>query len=398
MDKETVLKVENVHKKYCRNLKKSLWYGMRDIADDLTGRSKDQYNLRPGEFWALQDINFVLKKGESIGLIGRNGAGKTTLLKLINGLLKPTVGKITIHGTIGALIALGTGFNPILTGRENVMIAGAVLGFTGKQMESMLDEILDFSEIGEFIDSPVKNYSSGMLVRLGFSVAIQLNPDLLLVDEVLAVGDLAFAIKCMKKITNYRNNGGSLVLVSHGMHNVRFHCDRAILLDQARIRKEGISSEVCDEYEMFSARQGETEGKKVFCDDLVKLGSVNLPSALSSDDPFVFEIEFITERRIEKPVLVFSIYDVKNQHLISNYSQIDGHMVPFEKGTNKVFIAYDNLPLANGVYRINTMLSEYEVNNHLVKLDGCYRFEIRNKNSTFGIMSLRPKWETIFTS
>jgi lipopolysaccharide transport system ATP-binding protein len=220
MGDEVLVRVDGVSKKYCRNLKKSLWYGVRDIFSDVTGIAGDHSILRPHEFWALKDISFSLKKGESIGLIGRNGAGKTTLLKLINGLIKPTAGKITINGSIGALIALGTGFNPILTGRENVKIAGAVLGFTEREMAEKLDDVLEFSEIGDFIDAPVKSYSSGMLVRLGFSVAIQLNPDILLVDEVLAVGDLAFAVKCHKRITEYRNNDGSMILVSHSMHNV----------------------------------------------------------------------------------------------------------------------------------------------------------------------------------
>lgn len=393
MENDVVVKIERLHKKYCRNLKKSLWYGVRDITNDLLGFSTNGYELRHDEFWAVRDITFELKKGQAMGLIGRNGAGKTTLLKLVNGLIKPTAGKITINGSIGALIALGTGFNPILTGRENAKIAGAVLGFTERQMDERMDEILDFSEIGEFIDAPVKSYSSGMLVRLGFSVAIQLEPDILLVDEVLAVGDLAFMIKCQKKITEYRNNGGSMILVSHGMHNVRFHCDRAVWLDQGHVRMDGLSNEVCDEYERFIARQGNVQGKEIVCDEQISLGNVRFPQLLTRDDSFSLEIEIITDRPVAKPIVVISIFDVKNQHLISNYSHVDGMEASFLPGKNIVRINFDRMPLANGVFNINLVLSEDYVNNHLLIVQNCFRFEVKNTHSTFGILSLKPRWE-----
>jgi len=395
IDKSFVVKVENVKKKYCKDLKKSLWYGIKDISYDIIGKNEDNHFLRPSEFWALDNISFKLKKGQSLGIIGKNGAGKTTLLKLINGLFKPNSGTISIHGTVGALIALGTGFNPILTGRENVKIAGSVLGFTDNQIEEKLEEILDFSEIGDFIDAPVKSYSSGMLVRLGFSVAVQLNPDLLLVDEVLAVGDLAFMVKCQKKITEYRNSGGSLILVSHGMHNIRFHCDKAIWLEKSQLCMEGDSSKVCDEYEISIARQKNIQGHQIMCDEKVSIGEVRYTELLTQGEPFTLEVEFFTERRIEKPIIVLSIFDVKNQYLISNYSHIDGFNLPFERGKNTVSIFFDNMPLSKGVYNINLLLSDGEVNNHLIMIQNRYRFELKNEHTTFGILSLKPKWKLI---
>ena len=156
--------------------------------------------LRDGEFWAVNDVSFELRRGECLGLIGHNGAGKTTLLKMLNGLIKPDAGSITIRGRVGALIALGAGFNPILTGRENIYINGSVLGLSKKEIDGKIDEIIDFAEIGEFIDSPVQNYSSGMSVRLGFSIASSLSPDVLILDEVLAVGDIGFVIKCLNRV------------------------------------------------------------------------------------------------------------------------------------------------------------------------------------------------------
>jgi ABC-type polysaccharide/polyol phosphate transport system ATPase subunit len=325
-------------------------------------------------------------------LIGRNGAGKTTLLKLINGLIRPTKGKITINGTIGALIALGTGFNPILTGRENVKIAGAVLGISEKQINKNLDEILEFSEIGDFIDAPVKSYSSGMLVRLGFSVAIQLNPDILLVDEVLAVGDLSFAVKCHKKITEYKNNGGSMILVSHGMHNVRFHCDKAIWIDNAKIMEIGESNTVCNEFEMFVGREANQKGEILYFDDSIKLGNFNHTKVVKEDEEFIFEFEVRSKRYIEKPILVFSIYDVKGQHLFKNYSHLDNFALKFDRGITKIRIKYGQMPLSNGVYNINLIIHENEINNHLVFCQRRFSFEIQREEPILGLLSLKPEW------
>jgi len=194
---ETLIRVENVSKKFCRSLKKSLWYGMRDLSKEVLGRRHGgDGELRPDEFWSVNDVSFELKRGECLGLIGPNGAGKSTLLKMLNGLIKPDQGRIEMRGRVGALIELGAGFNPILSGRENIYVNGSVLGLAKEEIDQKLDEIIEFSELDEFIDSPVQNYSSGMKVRLGFAVAAHMKPDILLIDEVLAVGDIGFRTKC----------------------------------------------------------------------------------------------------------------------------------------------------------------------------------------------------------
>ncbi len=209
MEKETLVIVEHVAKKFCRDLKTSLWYGMKDLGSEfLAHKPNDDIQLRPKEFWAVKDINFELKRGECLGLIGRNGAGKSTLLKILNGLIKPDKGRIEMRGRIGALIELGSGFNPILTGRENIYNNGSVLGLNKKEIDAVLDEIIDFSEIEKFIDTPVQYYSSGMKVRLGFSVAAHMKPDVLILDEVLAVGDSGFKIKSFNKINSIMREVG----------------------------------------------------------------------------------------------------------------------------------------------------------------------------------------------
>ena len=228
---DILIKAEHVSKKFCLSLKKSLWYGLKDMGKELLGMSQgNSGQLRPKEFWAVNDVSFEVKRGECLGLIGRNGAGKTTLLKMLNGLIKPDAGRIEMRGRVGALIALGAGFNPVLTGRENIYVNASVLGIPKKEVDRKLDEIVDFAEIGDFIDTPVQNYSSGMAVRLGFAVASSLEPDILLLDEVLAVGDLGFQYKCFRRIGELMKRA-AVIFVSHSMASVASTCKRAMLME-----------------------------------------------------------------------------------------------------------------------------------------------------------------------
>jgi lipopolysaccharide transport system ATP-binding protein len=246
---DTLVKVENVSKKFCRSLKKSLWYGMKDLGSELIGRSHGgNGELRQDEFWAVNDVSFELKRGECLGLIGRNGAGKTTLLRILNGLIKPDRGSIEMRGRVGALISLGAGFNPILTGRENIYVNASVLGLKKKEIDAKFDEIIDFAELGEFIDAPVQSYSSGMAVRLGFAVASSLNPDVLLLDEVLAVGDTRFRAKCLQRIKAVRQSGGVILLVTHTLEEVAHFCDRAMLLDKGKMMIDDETSRTLNYY------------------------------------------------------------------------------------------------------------------------------------------------------
>jgi lipopolysaccharide transport system ATP-binding protein len=299
---EVLVRVEGVSKKFCRSLKRSLWYGVCDIAGELapfgrrpriaevtsnelrvtspSGSASGGYSslatrhqplataspcgdvppatshsppvtsppLRDGEFWAVNDVSFELRRGECLGLIGHNGAGKTTLLKMLNGLIKPDRGRIEMNGRVGALIALGAGFNPILTGRENIYINGSVLGLSKKEIDEKIEEIIDFAEIGEFIDAPVQNYSSGMSVRLGFSIASSLSPDVLILDEVLAVGDIGFVIKCLTRVRKLASEA-AVILVSHQMQFVSSFCTRVIFMNHGRALVDTMQvSEAIDSY------------------------------------------------------------------------------------------------------------------------------------------------------
>jgi len=251
-DPDLLVKVESNSKKFCRDLKKSLWYGAQDIFADLVpgiSNVERHATLRPQEFWAVDNVSFELRRGECLGLIGRNGAGKTTLLKMLNGLIKPDKGRIEMRGRVGALIALGAGFNPILSGRENIYVNASVFGLSKKEIDNKLEEIIDFAEIEEFIDSPVQTYSSGMRVRLGFSiVATAIKPDILLIDEVLAVGDFEFKNKCYNRINKLKRNGVGSILVSHSMPNIMQYADFCLWLDKGRLKMVGPTSDVCSKY------------------------------------------------------------------------------------------------------------------------------------------------------
>jgi len=228
---EILVKVENVSKKFCRSLKLSLWYGMQDLGKELLGRRHGgNGELRPNEFWAVKDVSFELRRGECLGLIGSNGAGKTTLLRMLNGLIKPDSGRIEMRGRVGAMIALGAGFNPILTGRENIYVNASILGLSNREINEKLERIIDFADIGEFIDAPVQSYSTGMAVRLGFAVASTLDPDIMILDEVLSVGDMKFQAKCFNVLSALRKKGTAFVLVSHNMFTMNKYSTKILYL------------------------------------------------------------------------------------------------------------------------------------------------------------------------
>ncbi len=226
---EVVLRVSGVAKKFCKNLRRSMAYGIADLCRDFAGVQADRARLRKGEFWALQDVSFELRRGEALGLIGPNGSGKTTLLRLIAGILPPDCGEITLRGRTGALISLGAGFHPHMSGRENIYINGAILGMSRQELDATLDDIVAFSELDDFIDMPVSAYSSGMKVRLGFAIAINMDPDILLIDEVLAVGDAGFRSKCYGRIAELMERC-AVVFVSHQIPSVSRICGRVIVL------------------------------------------------------------------------------------------------------------------------------------------------------------------------
>lgn len=207
-----------------------------------------QGKLKYKEFEALQHVSFQIQRGETVGIIGRNGSGKSTLLKIISGIMKPTEGKLAIKGNVVPMLELGSGFDMDLTGQENIFLNGAILGYTEAFLKGRLEEIIDFSELGDFINEPIRNYSSGMLVRLAFSVAAMVEPEILIADEILAVGDEAFQHKSLARMKEMMSGGTTVLLVSHSLNQIREVCDRVIWLDHGKVKMIGKVDEVCDAY------------------------------------------------------------------------------------------------------------------------------------------------------
>jgi ABC-type polysaccharide/polyol phosphate transport system ATPase subunit len=229
-----LVELDGVSKKFSKSLKDARKYGLKKLVAGAFGVRDKWQRLRPGQFWAVDEVSFTVEKGETLGIIGRNGAGKSTILKMINGLYLPDKGEIRVCGKVGALIELGAGFHPLLSGRENIYIKGAMLGKRKREVDELFDEIVNFADLGDFIDSPVGTYSSGMYVRLGFAVAIFNDPDIMLVDEILAVGDYKFKQKCFGKINELKRKM-SFVFISHSMLDVTRFCDRVAVLDRGKL-------------------------------------------------------------------------------------------------------------------------------------------------------------------
>ncbi len=251
---EPIVIVENVSKKFSRKADAHLDYSLRDLLSEICGRKKNIL-LRQDEFWAVRDVSFALYPGDSLALIGCNGAGKTTMLNMLNGTLKPDTGKIIVNGRVQALINLGTGFHPNLSGRENIYNAAAVLGLNRKETRNIVAEVIDFAELEDAIDSPVQSYSSGMKARLGFSIVVHLRPDILLIDEVLAVGDYAFKNKCFARMQQLKREGVTIILVSHVHTRVIQVCEQALWLHHANVVKRGQAKEVVKAYLAFLDKQ-----------------------------------------------------------------------------------------------------------------------------------------------
>lgn len=219
-----------------------------NIKDFVTAKLSGKLKFK--DFWALKDVNFEVQPGEVIGIIGRNGAGKSTILKIISGIMEPTEGKVTVGGNIVPMLELGSGFDMDLTGKENIFLNGAILGYSKEFLEAKYDEILEFSELGDFIYSPIRNYSSGMMMRLAFSVATVIEPEILIVDEILAVGDENFQKKSKARMMELMGGGTTVLLVSHDMNQIREMCDRVVWLDGGTVRLLGQTQEVCDQYRL----------------------------------------------------------------------------------------------------------------------------------------------------
>lgn len=307
---DSVIEIENLGKKYrlgqlhSNLLSESIGEGIRSVYRKITGSgSADVYRVSnmENEIWALHDVNLQIREGEVVGIIGRNGAGKSTLLKILSRITSPTTGRVNLEGRVGCLLEVGTGFHPELTGRENIFLNGAILGMTKSEIRRKFDEIVWFSEIERFLDTPVKRYSSGMYVRLAFSIAAHLDPEILIVDEVLAVGDAAFQKKCLGKMQEVSTGGRTVLFVSHNMAAVRDLCNRAVWLKGGKIKSIGDTSEIVSGYlheyagsvhEQIWDDPESAPGNEKIRLRLARLSSAGKDTTISVETPLTVEFEY----------------------------------------------------------------------------------------------------------
>src|SRR5579862_2717473 len=318
------------------------------------GNANKSVNGGSPYLWALKDINFEVKEGEVVGLIGRNGAGKSTLLKILARVTRPTEGHAELHGRIGSLLEVGTGFHPELTGRENVFMSGAVLGMRAAEIRRKFDEIVAFSEVERFLDTPLKHYSSGMQVRLAFAVAAHLEPEILFVDEVLAVGDIAFQKKCLGKMSDVARHGRTIVFISHHMTQIRRLCTRAIWLDASHIRQEGSTTETVNAYESAMSNNGKEalanrsgdRSRGEFLNWQIVNSGASAPNAVTTLDEVVVEFTLELKRRVRRGVHGITLYNSDRQIMWGWAS----YELELDAGLHKLTYKFPVLPLKPGTY------------------------------------------------
>jgi lipopolysaccharide transport system ATP-binding protein len=397
----------------------------RDRRDSLQERVATL--LRPRaqgeEFWALRDISFAVERGESIGLIGNNGAGKSTALKLMTRILEPSSGTVHVNGRVAALLELGSGFHPDLSGRENVFLYGSLMGFSRREMKRRLDAITDFAEIGNFFDTEVKHYSSGMYTRLAFAVATEVDPDVLITDEVLAVGDETFQRRCMERIYRFRRMGKTIVFVSHALEVVRTLCDQAIWLDGGIARETGAASAVIDAYlenvnrrererisrqrreqglSTIDEEQEDAENLRRFGSQEIEIEQVELLDAAGQQrdvfytyEPLTVRMHYHAHQPVEWPVFGLALHHPAGLWITGPNTVFDRVEIPRIAGRGTIDYQVPALPFLTGRFNLTvavydeTMLHPYDVHDQM------YQLVVQNRsvNEQYGIMTLSGNWQ-----
>ena len=393
MDADVAIAVEGVSKRF--RLRHRGTQSLKALVLDVLRRPGGEAR----ELWALQDLSFQVRRGRTLGIIGANGAGKSTLLALLAGTMVPTSGRIATQGSVSSLLELGAGFHPDLTGRENVYLAGAIMGLSRDQMRRRFDAILAFADIGRFIDEPVKHYSSGMYVRLGFAVAVEVDPDILLIDEVLAVGDVAFQKKCLRRMAEFREQRKTMLIISHDLHTIQSISDEILFLDHGRMKGLGAPQTVIDQYESFSLGQAGSGLRREW-----GTGEVLLREAVFTDDAgrpatrFAWgnAINVRLDYEVLKPVgpcvFGYAVSDEQGRLVCGSNTQIEGAAVPPLAGRGSVCLRLPQVPLATGTYLVSFSVHSADHSANYHRLDHAYAVVIEAPRRFEGCCYLPSEW------
>jgi lipopolysaccharide transport system ATP-binding protein len=401
-----VLQCEGVGKKFCASLKKSMLYGGADILQNSLGITPNSSVLRKDEFWAVDDVSFSLKEGECFGIIGPNGSGKTTLLKMLNGIFMPDKGRITVNGKVSALIQVGAGFHPMLSGRENIYINGAILGMSKKEVDQKFDAIVDFAQIGDFLDAPVKNYSSGMYVRLGFAIAVHGDPKILLIDEILAVGDKEFQIKCYQKMNEIKKMGTTIILVAHNEYTIREYTQRCLYLDHGKQRFLGSSEEAINVYikdihqhkanhQPDQSSVNTSEHKPVAIQSLKFLNADGREiDFIESGAPITLLVQFTVHQQVHSMIVGVNFYGGNTNGLTfavnSDYEKVV--IKEFLPGEHSIKIHIPHFHLPTDDYLCSVTIAKENVTNLIDWHDYKYKLVVGRAPNARGLLKLPTQW------
>jgi len=393
------IKFDKVSKKFSSHRERS-----RSFQETFVNIFRRNNRPKAAEVWVLDDASFEIEAGESVALVGPNGTGKSTTLKLITGILYPNAGQIDIVGRVGALLELGAGFHPDLTGRENIFLNGSVLGLSQAEIVRKLDDIIAFSELEAFMDMPVKHYSSGMFMRLGFSIAVYTDPDILLVDEVLAVGDAHFQRKCLDRIDRLKEQGVTIVLVSHNLGDVRRICERAIWMEGGRIIADGPTESVVRQYLWHSYEQDTVEAvatlEKRWGSGKARIEQVRFlngqgkeSSIFDTGDTLTIEIHYHAFEQLEQPVFGVGIHRSDGTHITGPNTKFAGYDISVIEGRGLVRYTVSNLPLLEGTYLVSLSISD----RHIVEMfdyhEQMHPFQVLPSfHKRYGLMTLNGEF------
>lgn len=388
------IKVENLTKKY------KIYNSAASKATMLVNPFSKK---KPNEFVALNDVSFEVNRGEIVGIIGNNGAGKSTLLKILSGVAFQNEGTVDVKGRISSLIELGAGFNPELTGVSNIYFHGSLLGMEKHEIDAVKDSIMEFADIGDFIYQPVKNYSSGMYARLAFAVAINIDPDILIVDEILSVGDVSFQQKCAEKFDEFKKAGKTVIYVSHGLSTVQTYCERAIWLEKGTVKGIGPAFDIVEDYYRSMMDKGqEIEEKQCFV-ELKNIEAKNGVEEISYGEKIEFNLEYeVLRDDIGSPGISIELrkayrkpceFRHVDQFICAINSNVDGFSIPWEKGINKMSFSFDDLRVADGLYYLDVIFSESQDLVALETVEAATSFKVNSDRTAQGFVFLKDTWE-----